>query len=286
MTKIAAVTMAFNEKINLPIWHRYYAGQLGAEATYILDHGTTDGSVQSCYGSNVIRLPRDHYDNHQRAGFISQFCSALLLYFDAVIYTDADEIIVPDPEKYEGLSNFVERNAGRSNACVGVNVFHDYPKEAVFEPELPVLAQRHCAYFRSSLSKPSIIYKPVKWGVGFHSCDHDFDFHEDLLLFHLRFMDMGEALSRLAVTRSLSWSEQDLKLNPFHYQRLSDEEYVRNFADGRLNMWRGGVRGTFDTGEFVAELNKSKRFDGHSVSYDMNAASKPFEIPERFRGTF
>ena len=40
--KIAALTFAYNESVNLLIWRRYYGEQLGEENLFLIDHGSDD----------------------------------------------------------------------------------------------------------------------------------------------------------------------------------------------------------------------------------------------------
>jgi hypothetical protein len=46
MRKIAAFTMVKNEKWFLPIWLNYYTKFIDERDIYVLDHASTDGSIQ------------------------------------------------------------------------------------------------------------------------------------------------------------------------------------------------------------------------------------------------
>ena len=94
--KVAAITMVYNEAALLPVWARHYVKQVGADHCYVIDHGSTDALVLP-RGVNQLRLPRSPHDDLRRAGFISKLTTSLLAYYDWVIYTDVDELLVADP---------------------------------------------------------------------------------------------------------------------------------------------------------------------------------------------
>ena len=107
--KVAAVTMVFNEKGNLPIWSKYYGGQLTPSHCYVIDHGSTDGSTQGLTELSRILLPRSPQDDVKRALFVSRLVNSLLGYYDYVLYSDCDEILVPDPRKFSGIVDYCEK---------------------------------------------------------------------------------------------------------------------------------------------------------------------------------
>ena len=139
--KIAAITMVYNENVFLPLWEKHYGGTLGHENTYIIDHGTDDGSTDHLQG-NRLRIPRELFDNKQRANFISQFHGSLLQFYDAVIYTDCDEILIPDPDSYKDLRDYVENNGAPCSTALGINVLHRFDDEPDIDLSRPILSQR------------------------------------------------------------------------------------------------------------------------------------------------
>jgi len=222
MNGLAAVTMVYNEPELLPIWHRYYAGQLGAAHCYVVDHGSDDGSTAWLSGANLIRLPRSPQDDVRRARFISGLCGALLDYYDAVLYTDVDEIAVAQPD----LPGFAARCAPVSTA-IGLNVIQT-ADEAAIDPARPVGEQRRYVAFSSALCKPVMIRRTVLWAPGFHCTDAP-PLFEGLYLFHLRYHDRATAMARLARTRAMAWSDHVAGA----HQRVDDAAFAHmldNFA--------------------------------------------------------
>jgi len=218
-SNIAAVTMTYNEKRMLPLWLRYYCGNFGPEACYVIDHGSTDGSTRGLE-ANVVRIPRSPMNDKKRARFISRFCSALLEWYDAVIYTDADEFLVPDPAAFSSLRHFCESTAHPVTTAIGMNVQHVPALEGKLQGGIPILRQRGWARFNFAMCKPLITRVPIEWTPGFHSSDQATEF-DRLFMFHLHNFDLDCALERLAKTRSMQW-EGGASDN---HQRWSDERY-------------------------------------------------------------
>jgi hypothetical protein len=223
--KIAAITMVYNEPDFLPIWVRHYAGQLGAANCFVIDHGTDDGSTGMHPDVTFIRLPRSPLDDTARAAQIGDIVASLLKIYDAVIHTDVDEIVFPDPRLHAGLPEFCAANRLAVVTAHGFDVFHLRKLEPPVDPARPVLAQRHFAGFSAAMCKPVLVRKPVRWAPGFH-CTTDPVTFSDLYLFHLRWFDFDISLRRLARTREQPWADP----NAGGWQRVPDAEYEKAFA--------------------------------------------------------
>src|SRR5580692_8702285 len=107
---VAAFTFVYNESVNLPIWLRYYGSNFGSKNLYVIDRESTDGSTSNLGEVSRISIPRTAFDEYRRAEFISSFQNSLLQSYDTVIFTDTDEIIVPDLAMYSGLNDYISRN--------------------------------------------------------------------------------------------------------------------------------------------------------------------------------
>jgi hypothetical protein len=287
---VAVITMAHNEGEMLSLWSRHYGRLVGVEALYILDHGSTDGSTQ-CQGGNVIRLPRDTFDDHARARSISAFQRSLFEYFDTVIYTDTDEFLVVDPE-YGSLLEFLQTVTGPVAAGIGIDIVHRPSMEPPLDFAAPIMAQREYGVFRGSQCKPIIARRPIEWAAGFHAADVEPVFRPDAYLIHLKTADFGFALRRLQMTRSMTWSEAALKIGMGGHQRIDDDTFRQWFFTNReTDIGRGDID-VFDAAAWIEIMKSSFQERKGFIRYEQDSStgreikSKPFVIPHRIRGTF
>ncbi|MBV9735763.1 MAG: glycosyltransferase family 2 protein [Acidisphaera sp.] len=204
---LAIVTMAYNEPDFLPIWLKYYAGQVGLEQCYIVDHGSDDRSTFGLAPANIIRIPRSPLDEYARANFISAFCGSLLTWYEHVAYTDVDEILVADPRHHESLIAFCAEAKHDITTAFGMHVAHSVPDEPELAPMGKILRQRKWALGVGSMSKPTLIRRPVQWTAGFHYSREPSRF-DDLFLFHIAYCDLDIVRRRQRKRRATSRVEE------------------------------------------------------------------------------
>ena len=276
--KVAVLTMAYNETINLPIWIKYYGDNFGRQNLYLLDHGSDDGSTAHL-DINRFVLPRGALDEVKRARLVSCMHKSLLQSFDCVIYTDADEILLPDPACYPSLSAYLERNYRDVVGGVGLNIIHQQDREPALDTARPVLQQRSWVQFVSDGCKPLVARIPVAWAPGFHSCDAPLNIDPDLYLFHLKLMDFDLSLQRLELTRSILWSDEAIQLGHSVQHRFGQEEFQQKYFSDEMR--------------YVVDQNLP--FDFHYELRDVTRRpgvvtphyeGKIARIPDRFAGTF
>jgi FkbM family methyltransferase len=184
--RAAAITMVYNESYFLPIWLRHYGAHLGLDNLFVVDHGSDDGSITSDV-KNRIRIPRDVFDDNVRRQMITNLHSALLYYFDVVIYTDCDELLVPRPSKYATMLDYLKQTRAATIRSVGINVM---PHERGMPPldlTKPLLLQRPYGFPTHWYFKPLVSAEPIRWVPGFHDAEEQSMFDPDLWLFHLKF---------------------------------------------------------------------------------------------------
>jgi hypothetical protein len=228
--KIAIVTMVYNERVNLPIWIRHYSAHCPGAALFVIDHGSDDGSTQGLPGINLIPLPRTPFDDQTRTEFVTDFQHALLRFYDIVIYTDCDEMLVADPRDHVSLASFLAATGSEVIAPTGLLLLHLPGIEPPIDPSAPILGQRRYVEFRAGMCKPSIARVQLHWTPGFHSCDRMPDYRTDLYQFHLVAMDADVARGRWQLTRTMEWSERALShgFAP-HQRRPHGERFHRLF---------------------------------------------------------
>jgi hypothetical protein len=209
MANIAIITMAYNERVILPIWLRHYRAHCPGAALFVIDHGSNDGSTSNVSGASVIPLPRTPFDDGHRAEFVSGFQKGLLKYYDVVIYADCDEMLVADPRRHHSLAALLDATcADDVIAPVGLNVQHIPDIDPTLDLAAPILGQRRHAQFGVAFCKPVVVRKPVTWAPGFHWCDRVPTYRDDLFMFHLHEMDIDLAVARLKKTSEMPWSER------------------------------------------------------------------------------
>lgn len=281
--RIAAVTMAYNEAEYVPLWLRHYDRQIGAAHCHLIDHGSDDGSTDGLKEVNVVRLPRSPQDDPRRARFISGYCAALLEWYDAVLYTDIDELLLADPHHFADLRAFAAETPDNVATAVGLDIHQVPALEAAFEPTQPVGAQRRWARFNAALCKPALIRRPVRWAPGFHCADAPMVFG-GLYLFHLRYYDFGRGLQRLAKTRAMPWAVEGAGT----HQRMSDVDWSGMFHAIAALPRREGLAFNSALDPIRASLDRLRASmlgrEADVYSHDLTLSGEElWEIPSRFR---
>lgn len=281
---VAVITYVYNESVNLPIWLKHYGSNFGAHNLYVVDRESTDGSTQDIGDANRIRVPRSQFDEHRKTGLLTSLHRSLLHEFDTVIYTDCDEIIVPDPTLYSSLADYVARMSGDYVSGVGLNIHHVISREPPLDLSQPVLNQRRYGCFVSAGCKMLISRTPINWLPGFHCSDKPPRIDSDLFIMHLKYMDYGIAMARQKINRETEWSEASLKEDLGAHHRYDYDRFVREGFLDPVHTVTSAALEPFDFSEKVRELlARTVRHEGFYY-IPMNITSWA-QIPERFAGT-
>ncbi len=283
---VAAVTMVYNEPEYLPIWLRHYAKHVGIENCYVIDHGSTDGSTSGLKDCTVVRIPRSPYDPVKQSAFNSRFCSGLLCWYDRVLYSDVDELVLPDPRYARTLREYTQRPLPDVLNVIGLNVVHRPDREPPLDLTRPVTLQRPYVLACSPMCKPLLIARDVVWAGGSHSADAVVAF-DHLYCFHLRWFDLPIGLKRIARTRAMAWAQPDAG----GHSRVADTEFesgLNRFASLPL----------VDNCEFaptaeplapfldaVLRSQAGREFSNYKIDLGI-WWEQLWRIPERFIGTF
>lgn len=283
--RIAAMTFVLNEFTNLPIWIRHYGGNFGHENLFVVDRGSDDGSTLDLGRINKIRVPRDAFDEHQKTNFLASMQRGLLEYYDAVVYTDCDEIIVPDPARYAGLRQYIETRDFEYATCVGLNIHHVLTREPPLDFTRPILEQRKYAILRVPTCKTAISRIRLNWLPGFHVCDKPPKIDPDLFLFHTRAMDYASLIQRHLFYLQIEWSERSLAANFGAHARYALDRIVREAFLDPINAVESGRDEPFDFTAEIAQIHESvvERNGYYGTSLSLG---KLVTIPERFSATF
>jgi hypothetical protein len=210
--KVAVVCVFLNEYFFIPYWQNYYGNLFGYNNLYAIGDLKNDSSMRLLEREvNLI-----DYSPEIQANFVEhcdlaiKFQTELLRQgYDVVIYAEADQFFIPDPEKYKDLNDYLEKNTQDYIKVSGWNVQHIIDEEQKFNPSQPVLSQRKY-WFKDPgpEDKMTIVRKPVEWyGAGFHDSTPDVPRDPDLYNIHLHLCDFPHCHSRRHTkTNPVKWA--------------------------------------------------------------------------------
>lgn len=282
----AVLTMVYNEKEFVPLWRGYYGSQFSEENIYIIDHGSSDGSLEDVGRCSVLKIPRTPKDNAQRSSLIRDIVSGLLAYYDSVIHVDVDEFLVVDPRIASSLKVYCDNLPHSVVTSFGINIIQ-YSDEADIELNRPILGQRRWGRFVSPMCKPSITSKRVVYSDGFHGCDVAPVFGGVYLL-HLRYFDRKLGLERLDRTRKMQWATEKAG----SHQRVEDEKWI-GFMDRFAKIPKGPELFSAEADKMFGELGnrfvRESEVDRRGI-YRMPIpqfdSSRSIRIPDTLLGAF
>ena len=227
--RAAVVTIVHNEAFFLPIWLRYYSRFFAPDDIYVLDHDGTDGSADS---DSFVRIPVSHetVDHTWMRDTVQALQHELLERYEAVVVTDVDEIVVPDP-RVATLGEYIEHSTADFVNCRGVEIVHVRDEEPPYDPTLPILDQRHHWKWNAWYDKPALARVPMSWIPGFHMrSDSAANPDANLYLVHLHRLDYHACRQRHLSRRKLPWNQLDFERGWALYNRIvDDEEFDRWF---------------------------------------------------------
>jgi hypothetical protein len=220
---VAVLTSVANESFFFPIWLRYYSRFIEPEHLYVLDHDSTDGSTD---GEGFVRVPIHNavLDWAWLWEIIRGEQHRLLERYRAVLYTDVDEIVVPDPA-YGDLGRYLDEFSDEFVTCRGWEVLHDPQSEPPLEPAAPILAQRKWWFRNTAYDKPLLARVPMSWRGGFHGrTDGAVNDDPRLFLVHLHRVDYERCLYRHSQRVSRPWQPYQLSQGWGYQSRIIEPE--------------------------------------------------------------
>lgn len=234
----AAFTVVHNESLWLPLWLRHYERSFGPEDIWVLDHASTDGSTAGLEDRcRVVPIHHDAaFDHHWLKSTVERFQAFLLQSYDAVLFAEADELVVADPRRYPDLGAYIDAMEGPAARCSGWNVVHR-PGEPAIDFDRPLLAQREWWHASLPYCKRLIGRVPLRWSDGFHTeLDAPDDAPDpDLLLVHGHRIDYDACLARHSASAALDWNAADIVARAGAHNRVAGGEkfdaWFRNGPD-------------------------------------------------------
>lgn len=207
---IAAITMARNDEFFLSRWIKYYGRELGIKNLYIILDGMDQVAPKNARGANIIKLP--HVDMSRadgdkfRINKISDMAAELFKKYDIVIGCDSDEFLVVDPKTKKSLQEYLSNAKYKTTVSgLGLDVGQNMNCESVLDKTKSFLSQRQYALLSTRYTKPVVLFRPARWGSGFHHVrQHNFHIDKNLYLLHFGAIDM-EMLVAKAQNRGPDW---------------------------------------------------------------------------------
>ena len=283
----AVITFVYNEAEFLPIWRRYYSNIFGERNLFVIDHSSSDSSTNDLGKINKLWLAREELDEHKRCVFMASFVKGLFEYFDTVIYTDCDEVIVPDLKNYRDLRDYVERDNFEYMAGIGLNLTQIISLEPALDLNRPILQQRKFAWFSSGMCKPLITRIPIVWETGFHFCNQPVRIDPSLFIFHLKAIDYEIGLKKQKQTREMKWAASSLAAGHGAHARYDDERFVRELFLDPNNLV---INPQYGVGEFEfsqeIERMKSEAVCRGGLFVFPYFNGKVVEVPDYLRAAF
>jgi hypothetical protein len=268
---LAVFTIVQDEPEFIHPWINHYQKHVnGADDIYVLNHYLMDTEDKSCPSAElsewiraqallttyhgVTSLPVHHntsFDHQWLADTVFRFQVFLLQSYKWVLFAEADEFVLPNPERSEhSLLHYVRALDDRGPIAVrsvGFEVVQQ-ENELPLPPDLyrggsncnlragDLLASRQWWCPSELYSKTLLANIPTKWEIGFHQVvasevvEHqNFDVPAPLTLVHLHKVDFDLALRRLHRSRARRWPRRDVEDGLGYQNRLADETSLRAF---------------------------------------------------------
>jgi len=199
-----------------------------------------------------------------------------------VAYTDIDEILVADPRSFLNLVELASSTEQAITTAFGMHIVPGNGQTPGLIPTMPILRQRPWVLGVGSMSKPTLIKIPVRWGPGFHYANSETQFG-DLFLFHLAYSDIATVRRRQQKRLSVQ-----IVSNHGSHHGAAEDEFILH-----LESWSNLPRvETADLGRhcsiranFTAQLFETRRAGNGLRQLDATvSAGAIWRIPERLLG--
>lgn len=290
---LAIVTMVHGDYFFLKRWYDYYAGQVGAENLYIFSHGNDPQHHKIAPLANVIGIPRDptmHMFDRRRWRMLSRFVSGIMQFYNWVILSDVDEIVIVDPDAAPGILPYLKAHywdpatAPKNIAPLCLELIH-YPQDETLpvEDNATILSRRRTFRPSRNYSKPCLVRDEVTFRPGGHLNNLSRRHMPDhMYLLHLKYFDRGQNETR-AQDRSdaiLSPGAVDNKYAKMGTWYATNDHH-QTILDG-LTFAGEDIALT----EFRAKLSRQKEKAPNRFVYGYAKSQHLYRIPQRFETVF
>lgn len=264
--KLAFVTMVWRDYWLLEKWVSHNAQYVDRSNLYVLNHGGDPKIQEIAAGCNVIHIPREELTidlDRRRWDLLGGITNGLLGFYDRVICTDVDELIVYVGSR-DTLQDHLAASAAETVALspVGLNLIPTGQGDVT----QGVLRAQPQAILSAKYTKPCVARSRVVYTIGGHGLVRGkFTIDPELLLFHLHYVtpDYAErmaerqqivAKSKEHNTQSgdpasvgkrfwINWSEPEMiREKEFgHFDRAAEVPVEAGF-EGCAQLLRGAIK--------------------------------------------
>lgn len=126
---------------------------------------------------------------------INEAVDKMIETFDLLCVVDMDEFIAPDPEKYAGLGDYLDRFEMDAARCTGYHVTQA-DDDPLFDLSKPITAQRALWIRDTNYDKTVVTRRKLVYSMGGHFASPEAQHDPDLIMFHLRDADIYRSLAR------------------------------------------------------------------------------------------
>jgi hypothetical protein len=229
--KIAVICIFLNEYFFIPYWQKYYGSLFGYENLYAIGDLQNDSSMK-LFEREVNKInyaPQIQANFGEHVNIILNLQKQLLSHYDVVIFAEADQFFVPDPDLYTDLKDYLEKNTQDYIKVSGWNVLHIPEVEPKFNPSMAILSQRGF-WFKDPEreDKLVIVRKPMEsYSWGFHNNVPDVERDVNLYNIHLHSCNFALANSRSNTkTNKINWWPGTGQIVAGGHTWIQDEELV------------------------------------------------------------
>lgn len=165
--------MVHNEDFFLPIWLRHVLRYLEPRDVYIIDHDSTDGSVEQAAEEFGIHISSESHASYGDFEWVTEtikkYFARLVESYSYVLYLDVDEFAVVDPDYFDGdLLRYFENFRGYDWMRLSPRSVMHSPGEPPLDPLRPMLSQRKSWFVDYSFCKPVLANRALDWVPGQH----------------------------------------------------------------------------------------------------------------------
>lgn len=235
MKPLAVFTIVQNESRFLPVWLRCYTQQVPVEDIYVLDHQTTgdaaDVLVEACQAArveNVLPVTHEHsFDSFWLTHITRYFQQFLLMSYRAVLFTAADELLLPRNRDLLGYA--AKMGSDEIRAGTGIEVVHKRDSEAPIDWTQPLVAQRSSCYTCYRYSKPVLATTPVYWSAGWYQATNyplKREPDPNLVLLHLHRIDYDYCLLSHREKTARTWKPDERNEGVFRHNLVEEPEQL------------------------------------------------------------